>query len=90
MSSKNTSFDGAKLKALRMAAGLTQEELSHLLGVTRETIGHIENNRPSSINALTLNAVTKWAVVCNERADATQKNQFIQYLTDFVRAKIGI
>lgn len=73
-----------------MAAGLTQEELAHLLGVARETVGHIENNRPSSIKALTINVITKWAVVCNERVDATQKNQFVQYLTDFVKAKIGI
>ena len=33
------------IRALRKAAGLTQEDLARALGVTRQTINAIENNR---------------------------------------------
>ena len=33
------------IRALRKAAGLTQEDLARALGVTRQTINAIENNK---------------------------------------------
>lgn len=36
---------GATLRALRREAGLTQERLSHIAGLERAYVGHIENGR---------------------------------------------
>lgn len=38
---------GERLRALRTAKKLTQEELANLLGIGRSNYGHIENNRVS-------------------------------------------
>lgn len=90
MSSTNTSFDGTKLKHLRKSAKLTQEQLAFELGLTRETIGHIEKNKPSALRGLTVDNFTKWAMVCNEHVDASQKHIFITYFTDYLKSKLGL
>lgn len=48
-----------RLKLLRNEAGLTQAELSELVGVSRKTINTIENSIfiPSTVLALRLSAV---------------------------------
>lgn len=47
---------GSHLKAVRVAAGLTQAELAELAGVSRKTINTVENGVfvPSTTLALTL------------------------------------
>jgi transcriptional regulator with XRE-family HTH domain len=90
VSSTNTPFDGEKLRQLRRSAGLTQEQLAHELCLTRETIGHIENNKPSALRGLTVDLLTKWAVVCHEHVDASQKYVFISYFTDYLKSKLGL
>ena len=47
---------GSHLKAVRLAAGLTQAELAELAGVSRKTINTVENGVfvPSTTLALTL------------------------------------
>jgi putative transcriptional regulator len=45
-----------RIKDLRAARGLTQEELAELVGVTRKTVNTVENGRfvPSTVLALRL------------------------------------
>lgn len=47
------------LKVIREARGMTQQELADLVGVRRETILHLENNRynPSLELALKISAI---------------------------------
>lgn len=47
---------GSNLKAVRLAAGLTQAELAQMAGVSRKTVNTVENGVfiPSTLLALTL------------------------------------
>jgi putative transcriptional regulator len=40
-----TIFQGQKLRDLRLAAGLTQQQLADRAGIQRETVNHAENER---------------------------------------------
>jgi transcriptional regulator with XRE-family HTH domain len=73
-------FDGAELKQLRKRAKITQEELADMIGLTRETVSAIENNRPSAIKGLTWNTVSAWQEICCDKADELTRNTFKQYL----------
>lgn len=44
---------GKKVRALREARGLTQEQLAHSTGISRNQIQNIENNRNNAKDALT-------------------------------------
>ncbi|TVQ87941.1 MAG: transcriptional regulator [Bacteroidetes bacterium] len=53
-----------KIKIQRAINGLTQEELANRIGVSRQTINSIENNRyvPSAILALKISKVFNMSV----------------------------
>ena len=50
---------GFKVKELREAKGMTQEELEEKSGVSRQTISAIENNRCGDVKTGTLMAIAK-------------------------------
>lgn len=50
---------GFKVKELREAKGMTQEELEQKSGVSRQTISAIENNRCKDVKSGTLMAIAK-------------------------------
>ena len=50
MKQNNTNSFGANLKALRKKAGITQEELAHLVGVHDSTIRRWEKNRLPNVH----------------------------------------
>ena len=50
---------GFKVKELREAKGMTQEELEQRSGVSRQTISAIENNRCGDVKTGTLMAIAK-------------------------------
>ena len=50
---------GYKLKAIREAKGITQEELEQKSGISRQTISAIENNKVGDIKIGTLKALAQ-------------------------------
>lgn len=60
------SFDGMQLRVLRREAGLTQQQIADALGMSRETVVAIENNKPSAIEGLKLKTIQMWCGVCRQ------------------------
>ena len=50
---------GAKIRAARLAKGLTQEELGHLLGVEKSAIAKYENGRVVNLKQATLKSISQ-------------------------------
>lgn len=48
---------GYKIKALREALGMTQEELAEKSGISRQTISSLENNQTRSTSTKTLEKI---------------------------------
>lgn len=78
-------FDGEELKLLRKKAEITQEELAELIGLSRETVNAIENNRPSAIKAITWNTISLWQETCIDRVDRYTRSKFKRYLSQILK-----
>ena len=50
---------GAKIRAARLAKGMTQEELGHLLGVEKSAIAKYENGRVVNLKQATLKSISQ-------------------------------
>eukprot|EP01025_Chloroclados_australasicus_P025887 TRINITY_DN25759_c1_g1_i1.p2 TRINITY_DN25759_c1_g1~~TRINITY_DN25759_c1_g1_i1.p2 ORF type:complete len:117 (+),score=3.32 TRINITY_DN25759_c1_g1_i1:73-423(+) len=57
--SRRKKFSGAQLRALRKEAGYTQEEIGIRVGISRETVSAIENERPETINSIGVEVISK-------------------------------
>ena len=82
-------FDTKILRQLRREAGLYQKDLAEQLGVSRETVLHIEKGKLSSIRSLELGLLRKWYTICCENSSPTTKKRFAQQLSDYIMP-IGI
>lgn len=79
-------FSGEELQKIRKAARISQEDLALHLNVTRETISHIETNKPGAIKALGVEKVRDWWFFCRGKIPETQKLKFI----DTIKTYFGI
>lgn len=77
-------FDPKILRQLRREAGLYQKDLAEHLGVSRETVLHIEKGKQSSIRSLELVLLKKWFQICSEQASPTTKKRFAQQIINFL------
>jgi len=59
-------FSGTELKNLRKEAGFTQRELASRIGISRETVLAIENDRPQTMDSLSLEVVNSWWLLCRQ------------------------
>lgn len=71
------------LKIMRKEADLTQAELAERLGVSRETVSAIENEKQETINGLSIDLIEKWWNVCGKRSSSKVKNEFMQNILQF-------
>jgi HTH-type transcriptional regulator / antitoxin HipB len=71
------------LKIMRKEAGLTQAELATRLGVSRETISAIENEKPETVASLSIELIEKWWRVCGKTSSQKIKSQFVQNIVNF-------
>ena len=86
---------GTKLKAARIAAGLTQEQAAELLGVSRQTMSHWENNKtyPDIVRVIKMSdlyAVSLDHLLKEKKAEETPMPDYIEYLeesTNTVRSR---
>ena len=72
--------DGNELRLLRKESGLTQAQLGARIGLSRETVSHIENNNSRAINALTVSTLTKWRSECHKFASPNYLERFNSHL----------
>ena len=82
----NQRFSGKKLKELRQAAipKITQQALANKLGVCRETIVAIENEKDNSINALPVSVIQQWYEICSPNVSTRQSDIFLETVRYFV------
>lgn len=77
-------FDPKYLKQMRREAGFYQKDLAHILGVSRETVLHIEKGKPSSVRSLELNMIRRWYEACAENTSSTTKGRFARQLCEYL------
>lgn len=78
-------FSGQKLKELRQAAipKITQQALADKLGVCRETVVAIENEKDGSINSLPISTIQQWYEICSPNVSTRQSDKFLTYVMKF-------
>ena len=81
--SRRRKFSGAQLKALRKESGYTQEELARRIGISRETVSAIENNKPETMNNIALEVISKWWTICRQKASAQTRESFFSTVMEY-------
>lgn len=81
--SKVEKFSGSELRALRQDAKFTQEELGRMIGISRETVNAIENERPGAINSIEAKVIKKWWASCRSKASAQTKESFVDFAMNY-------
>ena len=82
---ENEYFDPKILRQMRREAGLYQKDLAETLGVSRETVLHIEKGKASSIRSLELGLIRQWYLACAENTSPTTKKNFAKQINDFLK-----
>lgn len=60
------------MKAARKTSGYSQEELGKLIGISRETVLHIEGMMECSVLSLECEVLKRWFWVCSQRIGPSQ------------------
>ena len=81
--SRRRKFSGAQLKALRKESGYTQEELANRIGISRETVSAIENDKPETMNNIGVEVISKWWTTCRQKASAQTRESFFSSVMDY-------
>lgn len=76
-------FSGAQLRTLRKEAGYTQEDLAFRVGLSRETVSAIENEKPGTIDTIGVEVINKWWSVCRQKASAETRQSFMSTVMDY-------
>lgn len=69
-------FDGKMLRSMREATGFTQEQWGGIIGLSRETVSAIENNKPGSIDKIGADTLAKWFEYSSTHLDNQLKSTF--------------
>lgn len=80
---RRSKFDGQELKKLRKCTPYTQEELAHKVGISRETVNAIENNRIETMSVINVEVILKWKSICETYLDASRKSAFKEYIMKY-------
>lgn len=81
--SRRTKISGVLLRELRKEASLTQVDLAMRIGISRETVSAIENDKRESIEAIGAEVISKWHMICGQRASATTNNKFFEHVMKY-------
>ncbi|MCF2946902.1 helix-turn-helix domain-containing protein [Paraglaciecola aquimarina] len=81
--SRRKMFSGAQLKALRKESGYTQEELAQRVGISRETVSAIENEKPETMNSIGVEVISKWWSICRQKASEQTRESFFSTVMDY-------
>lgn len=81
--SRKKKFSGEQLKALRKEAGYTQEDLALRVGISRETVSAIENEKPETMNNIGVEVISKWWSICRQKASQQTRESFFSTVMDY-------
>ena len=81
--SRKKIFSGAQLMSLRKEAGYTQEELAQRVGISRETVSAIENDKPETMDNIGVSVVNKWWSICRQTASEQTRKSFFYTVMDY-------
>jgi DNA-binding XRE family transcriptional regulator len=81
--SRRTKISGPLLRELRKEAELTQHDLAARIGISRETVSAIENDKPETIEAIGAEVISKWHIICAQRASAATRNKFFDHVMKY-------
>ena len=81
--SRRKKFSGIQLRALRKEAGYTQGDLAIRIGISRETVSAIENEKPETMNSIGVEVINKWWSVCRQKASAQTRESFFSTVMDY-------
>ncbi|MCV2886079.1 helix-turn-helix domain-containing protein [Aestuariibacter sp. AA17] len=81
--SRRKKFSGAQLRALRKESGYTQEELALRVGISRETVSAIENEKPETMSAIGVEVISKWWSVCRQKASEQTRESFFSTVMEY-------
>ncbi|KXI27613.1 helix-turn-helix domain-containing protein [Paraglaciecola hydrolytica] len=81
--SRRKQFSGVQLKALRKEAGFTQGELAIRIGISRETVSAIENEKPETMSNIGVEIISKWWTVCRQKASQQTRETFFSSIMDY-------
>ena len=73
------------LKDLRKESGYTQLDLASRLGISRETVSAVENNKRSTIESLGLEVCNKWWAVCRTKARKNTRDRFMEQIMGYFK-----
>jgi transcriptional regulator with XRE-family HTH domain len=76
-------FDGKLLKALRKTTPYSQLQMSEFLGVSRETISAIENEKQGTIENISIDTIRRWHEICEQYVDAETEFSFRVFITKY-------
>lgn len=75
----------ARLKQVRISAGYTQKELAALLGISRETISAVENNKKNTMDSFPAQKMTDWFNACASKSSQANNDMFIHTWLRFLK-----
>jgi HTH-type transcriptional regulator/antitoxin HipB len=81
--SRRKKFSGTQFKSLRKEAGYTQCELAVRLGISRETVSAIENEKPETMNVIGVEVISKWWSVCRQKASPQTQDSFFSTVMEY-------
>lgn len=81
--SRRTKISGLLLRELRKEADLTQHDLAARIGISRETVSAIENDKRETIEAIGVEVISKWHMICAQRASTATRNKFFEHVMNY-------
>jgi HTH-type transcriptional regulator/antitoxin HipB len=81
--SRRIKISGLLLRELRKEAELTQQDLARRIGISRETISAIENDKRETIEAIGAEVISKWHIICAQRASPATRNKFFEHVMKY-------
>lgn len=76
-------FSGEQLRTLRKESGLTQGELALRIGLSRETVSAIENDKPETMNSISVEVINKWWSLCRRKASENTRQSFMTTVMEY-------
>lgn len=76
-------FNPERLRNMRKEAGITQKQMGDILGLSRETVLHIENGAQGSIDTLGIHVIRKWYGTCEDKLCPLTKKEWAVYIKSF-------
>jgi HTH-type transcriptional regulator/antitoxin HipB len=81
--SRTTKVSGTLLRSMRKESGYTQVQLASRIGISRETISAIENERSEAINCISADLISSWHIICRQGVTSETRHEFFSHIMNF-------